>query len=113
MIERPPPLTDTQCRETRRLRAMGKQHKQIARNVGCTPGQVVRYLRVLRDGGEAERRYGRKHDIIRRAAKKIATAQQAGRASLLPPLIAAEVVAARAERATAPLLRTWPEGLWE
>lgn len=31
-----------------------------------------------------------------------------------PPVIdlAAEIACARAERATAPLLRTWPEGLW-
>ena len=27
--------------------------------------------------------------------------------------LAGEIAAARAERATAPLLRSWPEGLWE
>jgi DNA invertase Pin-like site-specific DNA recombinase len=124
-----PPLTDAQRREIVRLRAMGRQYKEIARKLGCTPDQVRRWLRCRSDGGETERRLSRESARRRRAAKKSPmvvktwppvnksqnfkprygwVAQEAARQAL-----ASEVLEARAERNTAPLLRTWPEGTWK
>lgn len=51
---------------------------------------------------------GRGRYAARRAVERAAVRRDR------PPVLylAAEIAAARAERATAPLLRTWPHGLW-
>jgi transposase-like protein len=101
-LGRPLPLTDTQKREVVRLRAMGRQYKQIARTLGCTPDQARRWVRVHRDDGVAERAQARKSRRITRGVKKLLANKplpsdltMAEQAAIAKRTLAAEIAQAR------------------
>lgn len=87
--------TGAELRRARTLRAAGMTFAAIAAALGRTDQS-------------AERAFARAGLDKRRGEPRPPVADlAAAKASL-----AAELTAASAERATAPLLRTWPEGLW-
>jgi hypothetical protein len=81
-----------------RWRWEGAAHKVIAQRLGRTPMAVAHQLRKHRAELPSKPQYG---------ANRWAAAAHRAREAL-----AWELAVARSERATAPLLRSWPAGVW-